>query len=308
MFLPSIELLEDLGVYTWKPPSGPEKSLQEVTADDIRCGLQDDDLPRLDWTYLKNLNLPVRFRELRPQYASAGSFPFQGGMMACLHAARKRVDLQGVDFLIGGSILAFLCGKGKKNATYLAQMCPHTNIIVISKHKTYRQNFGQRGFQFERLVTGQDMYGLHDLSTHEHLQLLQIGDFRVLVTAEVDAVDQGSPIEIKSGDSRFFGIKEVLQMISSGSRLLIHPKGGREEVKEIICKSIEDLACQVGLEELKEMDQQIVAAFQKLHGRPMNSGPYILHQGIQLELHPTSGKALLPQKQVIQELLMDGTS
>eukprot|EP00435_Cladocopium_sp_Y103_P012299 s161_g3.t1 len=279
-FLPSIEVLEDLGFYAWKPPSGPKKSMGQVTADDIRDGLEADDIRDDPVTRLalEDVKLPVSFRELKPQRTSAGSFPFHGGMMACLHVTAKRgVDLQDIDFLIGGSILAFLCEKGKKDATYLAQKCPGTNIVVMSKHKTYEQNFGQRGFQFERLVTGQDMYGLHDLTTHEHLQLLRIGEFRVLVTAEVDAVDDlGRPVEIKSGDPRFFGIKEMLQMISSGSQLLIHPYTKQLEVMEILRKPIEDLAQQAGLEELQNMDGRIVAAFQQLDAskQSMTDEPY----------------------------------
>lgn len=305
-FLPSIEVLEDLGFYAWQPPSRPTKGMGQVTADDIRDGLETDD--PVTQLALKDVKLPVSFRELRPQRTSAGSFPFHGGMMACLHVAAKRVDLQDIDFLIGGSILAFLCEKGKKNAMYLAQKCPGTNIVVMSKHKTYEQNFGQRGFQFERLVTGQEMYGLHDLTTHEHLQLLRIGKFRVLVTAEVDAVDdQGRPVEIKSGDPRFFGIKEMLQMISSGSQLLIHPYTKQLEVMEILRKPIEDLAHQAGSEELQKMDGRIVAAFQQLDAskQSMTDEPYriILSNG-HLQL-ASQGETLLPLPQVIEELLED---
>jgi len=148
-FLPSIEVLEDLGFYAWQPPSRPTKGMGQVTADDIRDGLETDD--QVNQLALKDVKLPVSFRELRPQRTSAGSFPFHGGMMACLHVAAKRVDLQDIDFLIGGSILAFLCEKGKKNAMYLAQKCPGTNIVVMSKHKTYEQNFGQRDFNLNAL-------------------------------------------------------------------------------------------------------------------------------------------------------------
>lgn len=171
-----------------------------------------------------------------------------------------------------------------------------------------RAEFWPEGFQFERLVTGQEMYGLHDLTTHEHLQLLRIGKFRVLVTAEVDAVDdQGRPVEIKSGDPRFFGIKEMLQMISSGSQLLIHPYTKQLEVMEILRKPIEDLAHQAGSEELQKMDGRIVAAFQQLDAskQSMTDEPYriILSNG-HLQL-ASQGETLLPLPQVIEELLED---
>eukprot|EP00438_Fugacium_kawagutii_P032042 Skav217858 [mRNA] locus=scaffold5889:108155:108991:- [translate_table: standard] len=276
----------------------------QVTADDIRHGLKEveDPVPRL--VDLKGLKLPVSFRELNSQSMSAGKFPFYGGMMACLHvAAQKGVDLQDVDFLIGGSIFAFLCGKGRKDATFLAQKCPGTNMVVISRHKTYQQNFGQRGFQFERLVTGQSMYGLHDLATHEHLQLLRVGNFRVLITAEVDAVDvQGRPVEIKSGKRRFFGIKEILQMVSSGSQLLVHPYTQGLEVVKVLCTSIGGLLHQAGLQELRELDGRILAAFHHLDAskQSMTHEPYRLCEG-QLRL-ASKNEALLPRQQVVQDL------
>lgn len=69
--------------------------------------------------------------------------------------------LQDVDFLIGGSIFGFLCGEGRM-PHFLARKCPGANTVAISRQKTYQQNFGQRGFQLERLVTGQNMFGLQD--------------------------------------------------------------------------------------------------------------------------------------------------
>ena len=302
---PSIVVLADLGFYNWKPPSRPTKPLGQVTADDIRCGLvADDPVPQL--VNLKDVMLPVSYQELEPQYMKTGSFPSQGGMAACLHVlATRGVNFGDIDFLIGGSVLAFLCGQGKKGAKYLAQMCPSTKMVIVSKHKTYTQNFGQRGFQFERLVTGQDMYGLHDLTAHEHLQLLRIGKFRVLATAEVDAVDdQGRPVELKSSNPRFFGIDTLLQMVSSGSQLLLHPHTTGLTVEKIHCIPMEQLASKVA-EDVKETDRQIVAAFERLDAskESMTNERYsVLPDG---RLRTAEGEALLPQQQVIEDLLKD---
>ena len=250
-FLPSCEVLEDLGVYAWKPPGQDPKALQDVTVDDIQRGLQaTDSANRL--VDLERLQLPVSFCDASelPLCTAAAKFPFTGGFMASLHVAvcRKGLDLKKIDFVIGGSILGFLSGQGKMRKTYLAQICPGTKIMVIGQSKNYEQNFGEKGYQFERLVTGQDMYGMHDLTTHEHLQLFRIGTFNVLVEAEVDAMDsQGRLVEIKTGNPRWFDVKELLQMISSGSQQLIHPYTRGPEVTEIVLKPLEDLAQEVGL-------------------------------------------------------------
>ena len=285
--------------------------MRQIIADDIRDGLHSDDPPPklID---LKRLQLPVNFRdgsELPSQCSPAGKFPFQGDMMACLYAAsRKGVDLQDIDFVIGGSILAFFAERGKK-ATYLLQKCPGTQIMVISKQKTYVQNFAAKGFQFERLVTGEDMYGLHDLTIHEHLQVFRIGNYRALLTAEVDAIDdQGRPVEMKVGDPSMFGFREMFQMLSSGAQVLIHPYTRGMEVRQIACKPIADLAgeSESGSEELEEMDHLILAAFRQLDAakRSMKSTPHVivLSNG-QLSLHPKDCEGLLPEERVVEELL-----
>jgi hypothetical protein len=70
------------------------------------------------------------------------------------------------------------------------------------------QNYAEPGFQFERLVTGGQLDGHHELMHHESMQLMRIGAFNVLFSADVDAVDAaGRVVEIKSGNPRYFGSK-----------------------------------------------------------------------------------------------------
>ena len=43
------------------------------------------------------------------------------------------------------------------------------HTIIVAKSKQYQQNYGDIGFQFERLVTGERLEGPHDVRKHEHL-------------------------------------------------------------------------------------------------------------------------------------------
>ena len=63
-----------------------------------------------------------------------------------------------------------------------------------------------------------------DGTTYHRIQIMRIGDFKVLVDTEVDAIDeQDQPVEIKARfPSRYFGTELMFQMISSGSRLELH--------------------------------------------------------------------------------------
>lgn len=94
--------------------------------------------------------------------------------------------------------------------------------MFICKSSHYVQNYAAVGFQFERLVTGQSIDGKHDPNQVYSLQLLQIGDFRVLCAAEVDARDEnGNIVEIKAGNPRFFGTKVIRKRFFFNFRICI---------------------------------------------------------------------------------------
>ena len=62
-----------------------------------------------------------------------------------------------------------------------------------------------------------------DGTTYHRIQIMRIGDFKVLVDTEVNAIDyQDQPVEIKQGTPKYFGTKLMFQMISSGSRLELY--------------------------------------------------------------------------------------
>ena len=62
-----------------------------------------------------------------------------------------------------------------------------------------------------------------DGTTYHRIQIMRIGDFKVLVDTVVDAIDyQDQPVEIKQGNPKYFGTKLMFQMISSGSRFVLY--------------------------------------------------------------------------------------
>ena len=62
-----------------------------------------------------------------------------------------------------------------------------------------------------------------DGTTYHRIQIMRIGDFKVLVDTEVDAIDyEDQPVEIKAGSPKCFKTKLMFQMISSGSRLELY--------------------------------------------------------------------------------------
>ncbi|CAK9092207.1 Uncharacterized protein SCF082_LOCUS43396 [Durusdinium trenchii] len=130
------------------------------------------------------------------------------------------VDLDSVDFLLGGSSLNIMATKrieaGDKylwlvNACTSSSAWGHT--IIVAKSKQYQQNYGDIGFQFERLVTGERLEGPHDVRKHEHLTRRTIDSWNVLFAAEIDALDVDGVVEVKSGNPRNFAMKEVLSML-----------------------------------------------------------------------------------------------
>ena len=83
-----------------------------------------------------------------------------------------------------------------------------TGIIVLARHRQYTCNYAYIGFQFERLMTGHGPFEEQDLTKTRSLRIIRVGHFRVLVCADVDAVDaEGKPVEMKTGNPHFFGMQ-----------------------------------------------------------------------------------------------------
>jgi len=65
------------------------------------------------------------------------------------------------------------------------------------------------------------MGAAHSLEKYEKLHVMQVGPFRVLFSAECDAVVEEAgnlaAVEMKTGNPRFFGTKVMFQMMASKS-------------------------------------------------------------------------------------------
>ena len=67
------------------------------------------------------------------------------------------------------------------------------------------------------------MSAREDGTSIHRVQTMRIGDFKVLLDTEVDAInDLNQPVEIKQGNPKYFGTKLMFQMISSGSRFVLY--------------------------------------------------------------------------------------
>lgn len=240
---PEISLHNDLGIYTWLPGTPGEiqpKRHQDVSVDDILSRFPDeppdpDDpadalrMPTLvDRTApvinYSGIRLPLRFRDTSelPAQEYPSEFPYTPGYIVPLFVVVSRgLLMEEIDFVLGGSSLSVLADCSTHECLYLVQKVQ--NVIFIGKSDPYVANYADRGFQFERLVTGGQMEGTHDIVKHESVRVVKVGPFRVLFAAEVDAVDDaGYRVEIKSGNPRYFGTKLLLQMLSSGAQSLVY--------------------------------------------------------------------------------------
>lgn len=80
------------------------------------------------------------------------------------------MKLSDVNFRLGGSTLNWLASQGKERDHYskrnssdtilfVAMKVPDTNCIFVSNRTAKKLDSANVGYQFERLVTGGDMYG-----------------------------------------------------------------------------------------------------------------------------------------------------
>ena len=224
---PSIRPLQQFGSYCWDPENLPVKDTRDVSVADVKQGLRNSDRQPKTVLDPRRLRWPCYLQKsLAPQEVPS-KFPYKPGFLGALVVAQQRgLDLDHVDFVLGGSgcevLVKRVIDQREEETKYLVQRVPGTRAIALGKSKVYTQDFSRFGFQFERLMTGEPLDGLHDLKLHEAIQLVDIGGWRVLLVAEIDAVNaEGRPVEIKSGNPKYFGLKLVLQMISSGAGTLL---------------------------------------------------------------------------------------
>lgn len=309
----------DLGCYVWSPPGRRArgapyryKSVLKATAEEIRSFTVSNAVPD-QVVPVEHLRLPVPFKTDLQKQVVAQKYPYGNiGVAALYHAKSCEFDLSTVDFYFGCSALEILSAErktGKKDrAPYLIMKVPGTNIIMIRYNLLFGQDYNLPGFQFERLMTGKRLEDRHDVGFTEHVQTMKIGSYRVLMSAEVDAVDaEGNPAELKlkSGNG---GTKAFFQMVGSGSHSLHKGRNDSGVLTSVQVLQLADLAEEVALhhdvtslesklirnmERIKEWDRQGYFDVGKVYRIDFNP---------RMELHPVQ-QTLLPPASVVKEVL-----
>jgi hypothetical protein len=323
------ENIIDLGYFGWCPTKSKKSTsknryhkIQGASATEIKSLVDVDGQPDalVDIAGIQQ-QLPIHFCSPPPQ-KFRNKFPYDLPHIASLHVVanyhRDAVDLAALDFIFGGSTLQVLATGlivGGKSTDFVACKVPHTNAIAIKKHKEYAADYADVGFQFERLVTGAGLADRHNPMAVEHLQVIQMRGFKVLFSAEADAVDESDTVvEIKASNQKMWGSKTMFQMISSGSTKVcagtksqgILTKVAIQSLRDVANKAVQSPGKAAALEEsilgnmaaiqegMKDYEPGVVVKIQ-FSGANKN-----------LELAPINGVDLLPAHGVIEELLVVG--
>lgn len=202
------------------------------------------------------LTRPVPVLKLPPDEHDHKHFPFGKLDIICLHVASQHrgIDFSEIDFVFGGSTLEMLAqrdplggfkGRNTSDTSYLAMRLPGFKTIMIVKNSTYTSDYAKLPHQFERLMTGKDMDDTRSVRTTDHLQIMQIGVYRVLFRAETDAIDsEGRSVEIKTYGPQSRRTKTMFQMMSSGSMKLCYcaHSNDRTRINQIKVISLQEVA------------------------------------------------------------------
>lgn len=195
---------------------------------------------------------------------------------------------------------------------YFCTRVPSTSIILVAKATGYAHDSAAIGLQFERLVTGGDPAALSSMDAIEHLQVVRIGDYRVLIQAEVDAVNsEGQPVEIKSSPPSKWRTKVMWQMLSSASTQLcafeVKPKEQLESVKLWTLEQVVERALRN--RSVADLKSNILEGMQALVEQ-MKDAPagetreLSWHHGrLVLQVPRQTQAPLLPREAVVRELL-----
>jgi hypothetical protein len=218
----------DLGYFGWNQ-EGTYQELDEITADDVKKRLDIDGKPPIAVSVKQLLALlPEPFANLPPR-EYINKYPFKPPYVTPIHVAvrHRGVDMNDVDFVFGGSTLEFLSTWSRRDRDNVVTLFPGTTSIMIASHKEYKQDSSDVGFQFERFVTSESFRGEHRSTESSHLQLMDVAGYRVLFSAQVEAMDQNKdPIKITCSNPYHLGTRKLYQMLSSGSLTLY--KGSKD--------------------------------------------------------------------------------
>lgn len=252
-----------LGVHAWVP-HGKCKPMNEVVIDDVlHCINLGSELqpPRLADLQQIRSQLPLEFHQRPPRGAhvsDAKTFPNAPGPAFPLLVARRTLtteEFESVEFLLGGSELDALASQlsgyrstdDRAGVRLVATMTD--GVIVLATIRPYYSSDGPAlGAQFENLVTGRALEAPRSNVRFEHVSMAEIsgngsdGSFRVLLSGECDSVDDaGRPVEIKSGNPKYFGQRTAMQMLATGCESLVYAERTRNTLQQVHRASVDDV-------------------------------------------------------------------
>ncbi|GAX23405.1 hypothetical protein FisN_15Lu126 [Fistulifera solaris] len=214
--------ISDLGFFEWKPDLKVHSPFNKVSVDELKRQLDVKGAPAL-LVETRSIRFPVALSYLSPQIYKK-QYPLSNYEIVGVYVATKirGLQLDEIDFVFGGSTLSMLANENENGKKYLVTKIPGTSVGLIAKDDEYDLNLADSGFQFERVVTGKRIDAREEPTFTEHLQLMQVGPFKVLFIAEADALKDGEPVEVACSSPYYWGIKKCLQCVSSGSPVLCH--------------------------------------------------------------------------------------
>lgn len=323
-----LKLVSDLGFVGWHPPPPIKKgnskihyrykTLSKATVDEIKSYAVPDASPDTA-VEIGSLELPIALKSNLPKQVVATRYPYGKIGIASLYHATSRCNLQALDFYFGCSALEFLSAERKTGkshrAHYLAMKVPGTNMIMVHYDLDFGQDYAVPGFQFERLMTGKRLDGAQNAGFTEHVQRMDIGQYKVLMTAEVDAISTaGYPVEIKlTKQGGLGGTKTFFQMVGSGSLTLLQGKHDRGILQSVKSFRLEEMAQMIARNpdvDTASLEEKIIRNMDFLKEKDKNG--YFDNAKVYridfvdsiMELHPVGcNTSLLPLGSVVRSLL-----
>eukprot|EP00934_Nitzschia_sp_Nitz4_P002644 Nitzschia sp. Nitz4//scaffold10_size219509//177264//178358//NITZ4_001455-RA/size219509-processed-gene-0.93-mRNA-1//1//CDS//3329533001//2634//frame0 len=311
------ESVEGHCFFNWTTPADtPCQDLRAISSlEEVTKYITGDESPDTLIDFSK-INLPLDFLSL-PPYEHKDKFPFGNFHVAKLFVAHRHfgIDFSDIDFVFGGSTLELLA-HGDASGPYAATVIPGTKTIMVVKNKSYSRNLSDGGYQFERLVTGRKMSDASsDNTVTEHLHVMKVGSFRVLFSSECDAVmEDGTLVEIKASNPKYWGTKVMFQMISSASTKLCQGRKYRGSLTSVFKTPLRKVAYNAvaSKSQLSCLELNILDRMKDLKAEFEDQTPgddfEIYFSGNHLRLRPSSGAALLPQTNIVFDALGLGLS
>ena len=222
----SLENIQRLGFFSWKPRGREILNFADITKEDIEKCLEDwkDPPERLLTNDMLMEKVGTVLKRRDPDIGYDSVFNLKMPWITPLYVAKThfQVDLKRINFLI--CELQFLANRKKndksrekddyENMKYVAAKV--RGIVIFKKKQKQRPGTDN---QFEKLVTQNSVPEKRRL---QYLHIRTIGNYEVLFCSSPDAVDEyGEPAEIKYSSLRYMR-SWLWQMIKSGCNTLVY--------------------------------------------------------------------------------------